>query len=361
MIANSRVCLGFAVAMLGSSSFEPAVAYDKIGTAGPIRTFGGAHCAKNEAQGECDPPEVDATLPLKQRVQARVERALGLIALLRTKQAMQELDAAVAEAPEASSALLLRARLKVPGQLTDALRDVERLIALDPSNPDALATRAFILAGQDDLALRDATRAVSIKPDDVDALWIRATILARLGKLDEAEQDLTRAIAAEPDNPTVLLFRAELLLDRGQMSEAERDAGAAISSRGGDIGARQIRAAARAAEGKYDDALSDLNVVLGPAGTKVTNGPVFSRQFVDLLVERALVLSRLGRPDDAKADLSSIVTLGGQRAILQMQLYLRSHGFRDVALDGKASSQLDDDLVACFLNDACGRGLTLKT
>jgi tetratricopeptide (TPR) repeat protein len=360
MIANSRVCLGFAVAMLGSSSFEPAVAYDKIGTAGPIRTFGGAHCAKNEAQGACDPPEVDATLPLKQRVQARVERALGLIALLRTKQAMQELDAAVAEAPDANSSILLRARLKLQGPSADALRDVESIIALDPSNPDALATRAFILAGQDDLALRDATRAVSIKPDDVDALWIRATILARLGKLDEAEQDLTRAIAAEPDNPTVLLFRAELLLARGQMSEAERDAGAAISSRG-DIGARQIRAAARAAEGKYDDALSDLNVVLGPVGTKVTNGPVFSRQFVDLLIERALVLSRLGRPDDAKADLLSIITLGGQRAILQMQLYLRSHGFRDVALDGKASSQLDDDLIACFLNDACGRGLTLKT
>jgi len=345
--------------MLAGWLSGPVAAYDKIGTAGPIRTFGGAHCAKDYVQGECDPPEVDTTLPVKQKAQARVERARGLIAVLRVKQAIKELDTAVAEEPEASSALLLRARLKFLDQPADALRDIESLIALNPSNPDALATRAFMLGGQqDDLALRDATKAVSVKPDDVDALCIRATILVRLGRSDEAEQDFTRALIAEPDNPTALLSRAELRLARGQMSEAERDADEAISV-GGDIRARQIRAVARVREGKYVDALSDLNVVLGPVGRKVTTSPI-SRQFADLLVQRALVLSRIGRPDDAKADLSSIITLGGQRAILQMQLYLRGHGFRDVALDGKASSGLNDDLISCFLNDACGRGLALK-
>jgi hypothetical protein len=44
---------------------------------------------------------------------------------------------------------------------------------------------------------------------------------------------------------------------------------------------------------------------------------------------------------------------------LQMQVYLRSHGFPDVKLDGARSDQLDDALQACFIDDACGRGISI--
>jgi len=57
--------------------------------------------------------------------------------------------------------------------------------------------------------------------------------------------------------------------------------------------------------------------------------------------------------------LESIVRFGGARAVLQMQVYLRSHGFPDVKLDGVRSDQLDDALQACFINDACGRGISI--
>jgi len=38
---------------------------------------------------------------------------------------------------------------------------------------------------------------------------------------------------------------------------------------------------------------------------------------------------------------------------------LRGHGFPDVTHGERWSDQLDDALQACFINDACGRGMTV--
>jgi hypothetical protein len=98
---------------------------------------------------------------------------------------------------------------------------------------------------------------------------------------------------------------------------------------------------------------SDHRVVL-----PVTHRP--GRDFVDLHIQWAIALTRTGNLADAKHDLATIVRFGGARALLQLQVYLRGHGFPDVALDGKRSDQLDDALQACFINDACGRGMTIR-
>jgi hypothetical protein len=57
--------------------------------------------------------------------------------------------------------------------------------------------------------------------------------------------------------------------------------------------------------------------------------------------------------------LQTIVSLDGNRAVLQMQVYLRGHGFPDLSLDGKRSDQLDAALQACFIDHACGRGIAI--
>jgi tetratricopeptide (TPR) repeat protein len=349
------------VAVLATGLAVPCFAADPLGTAGPIRSAGENTCNGDvaaAARSECDPPPVASTLSPERRSQARIERARRLVALLRTEQAIQELDAAVTEDPANSAARLLRGRLRIPDRLDEAIRDVDATLRIDPDHSDALATRAFLLMGRDDKgSLQDATKARVRDPRNADALWIRSLILTRMGRLDEAEQELNSAAAIEPGNPRTLMSRAEIRMLMGKDTEAKDDATAVLAIRP-DIGALQVRAVVQARSGDYAAAVDDLNAILGPPGDRPVNGPL-GRDFVDLHIQRAVALTRIGKPSEAKHDLATIVTFGGARAVLQLQLYLRGHGFPDVTLDGRRSDQLDDALQACFINDACGRGMTV--
>ena len=350
------------VAVLALAPLAPCFATDPLGTAGPIRSAGGDSCNGDfeaAARGTCDPPPVVSTLSPERRSQARVERARQLVSLLRMEQAVLELDAAVTEDTANGAARLLRGRLNIPAKVDEAKRDIDATLRADPGNADALATRAFILMGWDDQGgLQDATQARVLDPGNVDARWIRSLLLMRMGRLEEAEVDLNFAAAIEPGNPRTLMSRAEIRMLMGKAAEARDDATAVLAIRP-DLGALQLRAVVQAQSGDYAAALDDLNVILGPPGGRPGSGPP-GRDFVDLYVQRALALTRVGRPADARHDLETIVTFGGARALLQLQVYLRGHGFPDVALDGKRSDQLDDALQACFINDACGRGVTFR-
>jgi tetratricopeptide (TPR) repeat protein len=340
----------------------PCLADDALGTAGPIRSFGTGKCDHGYAarqRGECDPPAIASDLPADVRSRQRVARAQQLVRIMRTEPATRELDMAITEDPANISALLLRARFRIPGQPTEAAFDINRVLQLEPDNADALATRAFIMMGQDDeAALRAATRALALAPANVDALWIRSLIAVRLGDTAQAQNDLDRAVTLEPDDRRTRMARAELRLQIGDSVGATNDLNALLALQY-DLRALQMRAALLAAAGDDAGALADLNNILGPPGQRTLPGPA-RPDLVNMYVQRALVLTRRGKPDDAKQDLETIVSLGGNRAILQMQVYLRGHGFQDLSLDGKRSDQLDAALQACFINNACGRGIAIR-
>jgi len=349
--------LALAALLVGTPSF----AHDSLGSAGPIRVFGDRPCSSDFAaimRGECDPPEVDSNTSPQQRSQQRVERARRLISIPRLEQARKDLDAAIADDPRNTAARLLRGRLSIPGSIDGAMKDVNAVLAIDPDLPDALATRAFVLRDVDNrAALRDVTKAIALDPKNGDAFWIRAMVLSTVESLDEAERDLNSAIALEADNARALMLRAQIRMRMGKYGEARSDASAVLALQH-SLGALQLRAVAQARSGDYAGAIDDLNEVLGKPGDAIRPHPV-GRQFADLYVQRALALTRTGKRAEARQDLDTIVAVGGIRAILQMQLYLRSHGFPDVKLDGLRSDRLDDALQACFVNDACGRGLTI--
>src|SRR6266568_3130376 len=114
----NRLC-AVAAALAVGLLVAPCLASDSLGTAGPIRSFGGKPCSGGYAavrKGECDPPPVDATLSPDRRLQARLERVRQLISVVRIEQAILELDTAIAEDPANSSAALLRGRLKIGGR-----------------------------------------------------------------------------------------------------------------------------------------------------------------------------------------------------------------------------------------------------
>jgi tetratricopeptide (TPR) repeat protein len=369
---TKRAVLRLAIALFAGAAgavagFADALAADPLGTAGPFRSVGWGRCeAGVQAQfsGACDPAPVDPDLPAAERSQAHFERAIRLLSLVRMEQARQAVDAAIAADPNNVQARKLRARMNIPGNGDVALADINAGLLLAPTDSDLLATRAMLMCGRCDKAgpLHDANEAVRQNGRNTDALWIRARILAELGQLPAADDDLTRALEIEPDYARARLLRAQFRMRLGRLKEAAEDADRVIGGGGGNGGgasALQVRALARAGLGDWSGAVADLTAILGAPGAPTTASPRMAF-FNELYIQRAIALVHLGRESEAMRDFETVIGLGGRPAILRMQVYLRGNGFPDVPLDGQRSQALDDAVKACFVNDACGRGIAQR-
>jgi tetratricopeptide (TPR) repeat protein len=369
MPGHRRISLHIAAVLIAplacSVPNAPAQAGDPLGTAGPFRSSAWAKCAAGvveQFRGACDPPAVDPALPAIDQSKAHVERAVTLISLGRIPQAHESLNAAVSADPRNLMALKLRARIAIPGNGDGSEADVNAGLLLDPSDADLLAMRAMHLqdAGNPRAALRDADRAVSLSSRNADVLWMRARILLVNMRFKEAEADLTQALAIEPDYFRARHLRGAVRIHIEQYGDAFEDANRAVTLHPADVSALQLRAMARAGLGDFQGLVDDLTIVLGEPGRPINADPSWAL-FNGLYIQRAIALVRLGRQQEAMADIETVSKLGGQRSILRMQVYLRSNGFPDVKIDGKRSQLFDDAMKACFIDKACGRGIAERT
>jgi tetratricopeptide (TPR) repeat protein len=285
-------------------------------------------------------------------------RARELLSLGRVPQARDAADAAIKLDPRNVSAFKLRARFEMPGNAAIAEANVNAGLALAPSDSDLLAMRATLHQGRHDLlgAMREANQAVKNDPLNADALWIRARILLADNKPEDAEKDLTKALDTEPNYLRARVLRAAVRMQLDRYADAVDDANHALKQSPGSVSALQVRALARAALGDLQGLVSDLTDVLGEPG-QPTNADPSLAMFNGLYIQRAMALVRLGRHADGMQDVATVTLLGGQKAILRMQIYLRSNGFPDVPLNGKRSDLFDDAMKACFIDQACGRGI----
>lgn len=357
-----RVLFLSAVPIALLAGLGSAAAANSLGTAGPFRMVGTETCPAGmlaQLQGKCDPPPVDPKLAPQPRSAAEVQRALKLISLARTDQAKSALGAAIAADPNNVAAYKLRARLAIPTSLGSAEADVSAGLLLAPNDSDLLATRALLRRANQDKtgAMRDVNAAVAANPDSADAYWIRAQIFRDLGQMAVAEADLTKAVTIEPGDTRARMLRAQIRLALNRSKDAADDASAVLQQNPAEIFARQVRAVARGRLGDFAGAIDDLTAILGKPG-QPTNVTPSEPAFGDLYLQRAILFAAIGRPDDAMRDLDSIVAIGGQRAILRMQVYLRAHGFADLPVDGRRSEAFDDAMRACFVDNVCWRGLT---
>ena len=156
------------LALTGLACPSLAWAGDPLGTAGPFRSTAWAPCEAGvvaQFTGACDPPPVDPKTPSDRLSQAHVDRALKLVSLGRVPQARAALDEAVRADARNITALKLRAR--IPDRGKDAEADVNAGLAIDPSDADFLAMRAYILHGRGDpMALSEANRALNALKND---------------------------------------------------------------------------------------------------------------------------------------------------------------------------------------------------
>lgn len=357
-----RVLLLSVVPVALLTGLGSAAAANSLGTAGPFRMVGTQTCPAGflaQLQGKCDPPPVEPSLAPEPRSAAEVQRALKLIAMARMDQAKSALDAAIAADPNNVAAYKLRARLAIPTSLDSAAADVNAGLLLAPNDSDLLATRAFLRRHYRNKtgAMHDANAAVAANPDSADAYWIRAQILRDLGQLEAAEADLTKAVTVEPDNTQARMLRAQVRLSLNRTQDAIDDASVVMQQNPADIFARQVRAVARSRLHDFAGAIDDLTAILGKPG-QPTNVTPSQPAFGDLYLQRAILFAAIGRPDDAIKDLDTVMAIGGQRALLRMQVYLRAHGFADLPVDGQRSAALDDAMKACFVDNVCWHGLT---
>jgi tetratricopeptide (TPR) repeat protein len=131
----------------------------------------------------------------------------------------------------------------------------EKMCAGGPDNPTAQLMRADLafLQGKHDDALAIAQKA----GDSAGAALMRARILLALGKYDEATEQANIAIKAA-DTAATRLQKAEILLLRGDATAAEAEADAAVQLRPHCADAVELRAKARLARGKFNDAMADI-------------------------------------------------------------------------------------------------------
>lgn len=358
-----RALLISTLAVTVFASISGAAAEDSLGTAGPLRFIGGAPCPAGllaQMHGKCDPPPVDPKLDPHARSAAEVQRAIALIGLIRMDQARDALDAAIAADPNNVAAYTLRARLAIPTSLGSAEADVNAGLMLAAHDSDLLATRAYLRGSRDVAgAIGDADAAIVANPNNADAYWIRSRLLRSVGQLAAAEADLTKALTVEPHDMQARTARAQMLLALNRPADAAADASAILEQNSADLSARQVRAVARAKLGDPQGAVDDLTAILGKPG-QPTNVTPTNPSFGDLYLQRAILFAKLDRPDDAIRDLNSVAAIGGQRAVLRMQVYLRAHGFADLPIDGKRSAALDSAMKSCFVDNLCWRGLTQR-
>ncbi len=342
---------------------SPLSAANDLGRSGPFRLIGGDGCGADfraQRAGACDPAPIDPSkLSEAEATTARIDRAKRLLGLVRVEAAMAEIDTAIQAAPRHAGALHLRARMLISKyDLEAAHRDLIAAMAEPAADEAALRSSlafAELQLGRIPDAIREADRAVALTPDDPDALWCRALARMAAGQRQQAEQDLDLAVR-DPGNFRARLARAQLYLEDARFAAASADADKLIEARPSDFESRNIRAVARVGAGDMDGALEDLSSMIGPSGGPYLLPPRHP-DFGRLTLQRAVLLVRAGQPETALKDIAYIISEGGIRSILQLQIYLRANGFPDVALDGQDTEKLKETTIMCFANLACGRGI----
>jgi TolB-like protein/DNA-binding winged helix-turn-helix (wHTH) protein/Tfp pilus assembly protein PilF len=208
---------------------------------------------------------------------------------------------------------------------------VDRALALDPSLPEAHAMRAAIAAIHEYdwvSAEQGYQRALALNPSDPTAHQWYSLLLDILGRPPEAIDEARRAFASDPVSASISQNLASMLLMAGRAQEAMAQADVTLALQPDHGRAHGIRGQALLALGQPKEALRELETASARVGPDARLAVFQARALtalgrpadgVRLLTalmqdkpwterfdhyDRALVLNRLGRNDDAFAELT---------------------------------------------------------
>lgn len=143
----------------------------------------------------------------------------------RKEEHRKRMDDALAILPDFAPALVERARLKAGERaFGDALDELDRLLARDPKNADALKLKGDVLQiglHKHDEALLAYRAAVSAAPQKLDAHVALVRLLLGMGDDQEADKALQVLVAAAPGLPATLYLQAQQAYQKQDMKLAK--------------------------------------------------------------------------------------------------------------------------------------------
>jgi predicted O-linked N-acetylglucosamine transferase (SPINDLY family) len=224
--ARAHLNLGVALEALGDA--EGAAASHRAALAAePHNAYAAYNLAKLRlASGAA--AEAEGLVALALRSQPRFAEALVLQGCVFSAQGSPAPAAAAFESAMAQGACdfgvfyhhaqALRALERLP----EARAMLERALAIDPSNVDARASLADVLAAQGDIAGSVAAleTVLDTRPRWADALYNYGCMLRKLQRLPDAEAAFRRAVLAQPDHARAYQMLGGVLLGQGRVAEA---------------------------------------------------------------------------------------------------------------------------------------------
>ncbi len=216
---------------------------------------------------------------------AREGLITGLVYRFRWGDADRLLAAWLAEAPDDTTALVLRGKLDEQRQQNEAAaKTYRRVVELDPGHDDARLRLTTLLVanrfGEEALThLTELRRRLPSHPE-VALQWARA--LALQGRTAESRAAVAACLAAHPDYPGALAERGGAALVDGDEAAAERDLGRAARLDPGSMAVRSqyalvLARAGKAAEAAREQAEADTLKADAERVTALIEGPLQAR------------------------------------------------------------------------------------
>ncbi|CAN5597832.1 hypothetical protein BH10PSE4_BH10PSE4_45700 [soil metagenome] len=261
----------------------------------------------------------------------KVRRGQVLISADRADQAVTELTAAVAASPKSAELLMaLASAHRAQGHPDLATQDMDRALAVAPENGPALLGRAWQSVTLKDYpdAVRRYEAMIAKNPDDPAGFRGLAATYQAAGDLDEAGRQADEAVRLDPLNAQGLAMRGGLNLDRKRYDQALADSERALALEPENVSLWNDRCWSRAVSNReLDKALADCETALKMAPRSAA-----------ALDSRAFVRFRQGQFDAALRDYDAALAISPKQAaslygrgLTRLKLGQRAEGQADLA------------------------------
>jgi tetratricopeptide (TPR) repeat protein len=199
-----------------------------------------------------------------------------------------------------------------PGAWERAKRSAIRAVEADPELAEARASLGFVKLHYDrdwDRAERELRKAILLKPSIQVAHRWYAYSLSAMGRHDEAAIEIERAREISPQSPVLATAVANVLFLAGRFDDSIQQCHRALALDPGGVAAHTILRWAYEKKGMHAEALAAYEQERSFAGDTATTR-----------AKRAHVLAAIGKHDEARAILNTIVEQRSQEWVTAYEI-----------------------------------------